>query len=83
LVKALVEACSYIHFACHGAFDKEKPLDSALLLQPFDMSDYDFESVDVNDPDITHLLKKSDGKLTLGEIIRDFKLSSAPLRSSY
>jgi len=71
----------YIHFACHAVFDKRSPLDSALLLAPFDVSNYAIERATVNagDSDIALLLRQSDGRLRLGDIFRELELPFGPV----
>jgi CHAT domain-containing protein len=78
LLMAVLPDASHIHFACHGVFDHQNPLDSALMLAPFKRELYSGEA-DMNDPELARILRDSDGKLHLGDIIRELELKYAPL----
>ena len=65
-VTAAMHDASYIHFACHGVFDREAPLEAGLELAPGESSPLKYERTCV-------------ARLTLGQIFERAHFRRAPL----
>jgi CHAT domain-containing protein len=74
-VKEAMRDAAYIHFACHGTFDRNAPLDAALELAPdTESSGLQSETRPNEKQAAGGTSSNSNGRLTLGEIFRSVSL---------
>ena len=76
-----VKGATYLHFACHGRFVGESPLDSALVLADAgrNESSADQSTAAPGEARTDQTERSSAGELTLARILRDIRLPSQPV----